>query len=139
MSPPSTAHSVRVLIVSSHPLFGDGLRSLLKERRAAKVEVIGMAASTDEAAAALKTLAPDLVILDYDDEAVNREEFLARFVEGETPMRVVLVSLKETGQVVVYDRRAVAASQVEDWLSGLETHNAAASDQNATGKQGESA
>jgi cytochrome c oxidase subunit 2 len=126
---------VRVLIVSSHPLFGDGLRSLLKERRAAKVEVIGMAASTDEAAAALKTLAPDLVILDYDDEAVNREEFLARFVEGETPMRVVLVSLKETGQVVVYDRRAVAGSQVEDWLSGLETHNAAASDQNVTGKQ----
>ncbi|HKZ69973.1 MAG TPA: cytochrome c oxidase subunit II [Anaerolineales bacterium] len=124
---------MRVLIVSSHPLFGQGLRSLLKERRTAGVEVIGMAANTDEAAAALKTLAPDLVILDYDDEAVNREEFLAHFVEGETPMRVVLVSLKDSGQVVVYDRRAVAASQVEAWLSGLESHTPATGSQSASG------
>ena len=107
----------RVLIVSSHPLFREGLRSLLQERRPG-VEAIGLATSTDEALAALDSLAPDLVIVDHDDEAVNREEFLAHFVEGERAMRVMLVSLKEADRAVVYDRRTLTASQVEDWLGG---------------------
>ena len=109
----------RVLIVSSHPLFGAGLRSLLQERQAPNVEVVGMAAATDAALAALASLKPDIVIVDHDDKAVNREEFLARFVEGASPLRVVLVSLKETGPAVVYDRRSLAVSQVEEWLGGI--------------------
>ncbi len=113
----------RVLLVSSHPLFSEGLRSLLQGRRATPVEVVGMAASTDEAVAALETLAPDLVILDYDDKAVNRKEFLARFVEGDRPMRVVLVSLKEGGEVVAYDRRTLAPTQAEDWLEASIAEN----------------
>ncbi|MBM4425068.1 MAG: response regulator transcription factor [Chloroflexi bacterium] len=121
MTLPPTARPRCALIVSSHPLFGEGLRSLLKERQSAKVEVVGMAASTDEAVSVMNTLAPDLVIVDYDDEAVNREEFLARFVVGETPMRMVLMSLRKAGQVVVYDRRVVAASQVDGWLDGVES------------------
>lgn len=115
---------MRVLIVSSHRLFGDGLRSLLKGRQS--VEVVGMAASADEARIAMQRLTPDLVIVDYDDAAVNREEFLARFIEGRAPMRAVLVSLNETGQAVVYDRRAVAAAEIEDWFSGIETRQAPA-------------
>jgi len=35
----------RVLIVSSHPLFGQGLRSLLQERVAPTAEVVGLAAA----------------------------------------------------------------------------------------------
>jgi|CXWL01.1.fsa_nt_gi chemotaxis response regulator CheB len=113
---PPAAPPRRALIVSSHPLFGEGLRSLLKERQSARVEVAAIAASTDEAVSALTTLAPDLVIVDYDDEVINREQFLARFVEGEAPMRLMLVSLKEGGEAVVYDRRTLAPAQMEDWL-----------------------
>jgi chemotaxis response regulator CheB len=116
MISPLAAPPRRVLIVSSHPLFSEGLRSLLKERWSARVEVAGIAVSTDEAALALTTLAPDLVIVDYDDEVINREEFLARFVEGEAPMRLMLVSLKEGGNAVLYDRRALAPTQMENWL-----------------------
>ncbi len=82
-----------------------------------------MAASTDEAVSALTTLAPDLVIVDYDDEVINREQFLARFVEGEAPMRLMLVSLKEGGEAVVYDRRTLAPTQVEDWLEASTAEN----------------
>lgn len=116
MISPSAAPPRRALIVSSHPLFGEGLRSLLKERRPARVEVVGIAVSTDEAASALTTLTPDLVIVDYDDEVINREEFLARFVESEAPMRLMLVSLKEGGNAVLYDRRTLAPTQMENWL-----------------------
>lgn len=76
-----------------------------------------MVSNIEDALEALRTLHPDLVIVDYDDDRVNREEFLARFVEGEGRLRVVLLSLKEGGdEAIVYDRRTMAASQIEDWL-----------------------
>ena len=105
----------RVLIASSHPLFGQGLRSLLESRQRA-VEIIGVVSNIDEAVDALDTSAPDLVIVDYDDELLNRDEFLAKFVEGEKKLRVVLLSLSDAEQALVYDRRAMAAAQIDDWL-----------------------
>jgi cytochrome c oxidase subunit 2 len=106
----------RVLIASSHPLFGQGLRSLLKERHQTGVKVVGMVSNLDEALTALDKLDPDLIIVDYDDEVLNRDEFLARFVEGEKKLRVVLLSLQSGRDAVVYDRRTLAAAQIDDWL-----------------------
>lgn len=111
---------LRILIASSHPLFAQGINSLLQKRPEMDTKVVGMVSTIDEALAALKKLQPDLVIVDYDDDQVNREEFLARFVEGEGRLRVVLFSLKEGGdEAIVYDRRTMAASQIEDWLDGF--------------------
>ena len=110
---------LRILIASSHPLFSQGINSLLAKRQEMDTEVVGMVSTIDEALEAIESLLPDLVIVDYDDIQVNREEFLARFVEGEGRLRVVLFSLKEGGdQAIVYDRRTMAASQIEDWLEG---------------------
>jgi DNA-binding NarL/FixJ family response regulator len=106
----------RVLIASSHPLFGQGLRSLLQERGGAGVEILGMVSNLDEALKAIEKLNPDLVIVDYDDRALNRDEFLARFVEGERKMRLVLISLQSGRDALIYDRRSLAASQITDWL-----------------------
>ena len=106
----------RVLIASSHPLFGQGLRSLLQERSQAGVEVVGIVANLEEALEALEKLHPDLVIVDYDDENMNRDEFLARFVEGKRKLRVVLLSLQSGKDALVYDRRTLAASQIDNWL-----------------------
>jgi cytochrome c oxidase subunit 2 len=83
MSEPEKNRPQRVLIASSHALFGQGLRSLLESRKPADVEVIGVVSSMEEAIQALEAYNPDLVIVDYDDEILNRDEFLARFVEGE--------------------------------------------------------
>lgn len=107
----------RVLIASSHPLFAEGIRGLLSTHQQADVEVVGLVSTIEEALDALNILKPDMVIVDYDDERVNREEFLARFVESEGRLRVILLSLLEGGQeAIVYDRRTMAASQIDDWL-----------------------
>lgn len=106
----------RVLIASSHALFGQGLRRLLEERKATGVEVVSMVSNLEETLAALDRLDPDLIIVDYDDKKLNREEFLARFVEGEKKLRVVLLSLQSAQEAVVYDRRTMAAAQIDDWL-----------------------
>jgi chemotaxis response regulator CheB len=105
----------RVIIISSHPLFGQGLRSLLHER--AETVVVDVFSNVEEAIRTIDLLPPDLVIVDYDDERVNRDEFLAHFLEGGRQLRVVLLSLKEGGShATVYDRRMLSATQIEDWL-----------------------
>jgi cytochrome c oxidase subunit 2 len=107
----------RVLIASSHPLFAEGLRGLLQKRPQGDAIIVGLAATIEEALSALREHRPDLVIVDYDDKIFNRDEILARFVEGEGRLRVVLLSLGEGGdEAIVYDRRTMAASQIEDWL-----------------------
>jgi cytochrome c oxidase subunit 2 len=116
MSQPDLTKSRRVLIASSHALFGQGLRSLLQERKEAGVEIVGMVSNLEEALQALDRLDPDLIVVDYDDEKLNRDEFLARFVEGEKKLRVVLLSLQSPQAAIVYDRRTMAAHQIDDWL-----------------------
>jgi len=108
----------RVLIVSSHPLFGQGLKLLLQNRPEADVQVVGIVSSIDSAMSTLEQQAVDLIVVDYDDDKVNKEEFLARFVGGDHSLRVVLFSLKEGGsEAIVYDRRTMVASQINDWLN----------------------
>jgi chemotaxis response regulator CheB len=106
----------RILIASGHSLFGHGLRNLLLEQHGAKIEVVGIVANIEEALVALESLDPDVIVVDYDDEMLNRDEFLARFVEGEKKLRVVLLSLQNPDEALVYDRRSMAASQIDDWL-----------------------
>ena len=105
MNVASQLQNRRVLIASNHALFAQGLRSLLRERQAEGVEVVGVVSNLDEAMAALDKLHPDLIIVDYDDDVLNRDEFLARFVEGEGKLRVVLLSLQGGSEALVYDRR----------------------------------
>jgi DNA-binding NarL/FixJ family response regulator len=117
MENPDQTQPWRILIVSSHPLFGKGLRKILGARPNSNLQVMGIVPDIDQALQLLETSQPDLVILDYDDEHVNRQIFLQHFVEGERRLRVVLLSLKEGGsQAVVYDRRILVASQIDAWL-----------------------
>ena len=116
MDPANPKNPQRVLIASSHALFGQGLRSLLEARKGSNVEVVGVVSSLEEAIAVLVKLNPDLVVVDYDDERLNREEFLAHFVEGDKKLRMVLLSLQDGGEAIVYDRRALAATQIDDWF-----------------------
>jgi cytochrome c oxidase subunit 2 len=107
----------RVLIASANPLFGEGLRKVYGESWGDKAVVVGVSATLDETLFALETLHPDLVIVDHDDRAINRDEFLSRFVTGEAPMQVVLVSLRKTEPVVIYNRRKLSSAQAIDWLN----------------------
>ena len=116
MHEPGIEQSRRVLIASSHPLFGQGLRNLLQLRQGDRVKVVGVVSTLDQILKALPELTPDLLIVDYDDEALNRDEVLARFVESENKLRLVLLSLQSSQDAIVYDRRTLSASQIDNWL-----------------------
>jgi len=87
------------------------------ERWEGRASIVGMPTDMVEALNALEVETPDLVIVDYDDKNINRVEFLNQFVTGKTPMQVMLVSLQESGHVVVYDRRTLTSAQAENWLN----------------------
>jgi cytochrome c oxidase subunit 2 len=106
----------RVLIASANPLFRDGLQKVYVKKWGSTAELVGITASVDETMSALEELKPDLVIVDHDDTAISRSEFLDRFVAGKSSIKVVLVSLNEAGQVVVYDRRQMTSEQAEEWF-----------------------
>jgi DNA-binding NarL/FixJ family response regulator len=110
--------SHRVLIVSSHSLFSEGLTSLIRQHQPSKISVVGSASDPENFKALLKKHSPDLVIVDHSDDLI-RKEVLTHFVDGDDPLRVVVVSLREAGHVTVYDRRVSRAMAVEDWLSDL--------------------
>lgn len=106
----------RILIISANPLFREGLLRLYAERWGEKSASVRLLTTLKEALPALETC-PDLVIVDYDDTTIQREIFMKSFLAGESPMQVMLVSLQESGQVVVYDRRTMTFAQAEHFLS----------------------
>ncbi len=107
----------RVLIVSANPLFRDGLRNLYASKWQGKAEIIGTPATMSDTIVALENQEPDLVIVDFDDRTIDQVEFLNQFVTGSSPMQVVLVSLGESGEVLLYDRKRLTPAQVDHWLS----------------------
>jgi cytochrome c oxidase subunit II len=110
-----TTHPLRrVLIVSANPLFREGLRKVYAERWESKAFIAGMATTMNEALNALKHHQPDLVIVDYDDKTINRAEFLEHFVSDEAPMQVMLVSLGQSGEVLIYDRKRLTPAPGRD-------------------------
>jgi cytochrome c oxidase subunit II len=110
----------RVLIASANPLFARGLEKMVIQRWSGRGVEVRQANSMEAALAQLDTWQPDLLIVDYDDVSrpgsIQREAFLNRFFSGDRPMQVMLVSLGESGEIVVYDRRTLTPAQAEDWL-----------------------
>ena len=116
MSQPTLPRPRRVIIASANPLFREGLRKTYATQWGERAVIVGTPATMEETLTSLETLRPDLVIVDYDDTKINREEFLERFVEGESPMQVVLVSLGSSETVALYQRKRLTAAQAEAWL-----------------------
>jgi cytochrome c oxidase subunit 2 len=107
----------RVLIASANPLFAKGLEKIYGEHWGKGAVELSLANSMGETLTRLESWNPDLVIVDYDDRTIHREEFLTHFIVGDRPMQVMLVSLQASGEVVVYDRRTMTPAQAGDWLS----------------------
>jgi cytochrome c oxidase subunit II len=106
----------RVLIASANPLFARGLQKMVAQRWEGRGVEFRIAESMEEAAAVLEDWQPNFVIVDYDDHTIHRAAFLSHFISGDRPMQVMLVSLRASGEVVVYDRRTLTPAQAEDWL-----------------------
>src|SRR5437773_7123699 len=83
---------MRILIADDHPLFRDGLRSLLEARG---IDVVGEARNGREAVEQTKRLRPDVVLMDLNMPELGGLE-ATRLISAELPdVKVVVLTASE--------------------------------------------
>jgi DNA-binding NarL/FixJ family response regulator len=101
MSPP-----IRVLIADDHPLFRGGLRALLES--IADTEVVGEAATGEEAVDAALSLLPDVVVMDINMPGLNGIDATRRILDEAKNINVLVMTMHDDDEAVFAAIRAGA-------------------------------
>ncbi len=102
--------STRVLLADDHTLFRYGLRAMLSS--VPEFEVVGEAATGEEAVARAAELRPDVVLLDIKMPGVNGIEATRRILESNPRVGVVVLTMFEEDDSVFAAMRAGARGYV---------------------------
>ena len=106
----------RVLIASANPLFRDGLQKVYIQKWSKALNWWGLHHPWTKQWRLWRSSSPIWSLLIMTILRLSQSEFLDRFVKRKSSIKVVLVSLNEAGQVVVYDRRQMTSEQAEEWF-----------------------
>ena len=102
--------TLRILVAEDHPLFRKGMISLLSS--VSEFEVVGEAATGEEAVAHAAELQPDVVLMDLQMPNVNGIEATRRIVQESPSVRVLVVTLFEDDDSVFMALKAGARGYV---------------------------
>ena len=102
--------TLRILVAEDHPLFRKGMISLLTS--VTEFEVVGEAATGEEAVARATDLQPDVVLMDLQMPEVNGIEATRMIVQESPSVRVLVVTLFEDDDSVFMALRAGARGYV---------------------------
>lgn len=97
---------IRVLIADDHPVFRDGLASLLEPNP--DIEVVARAADGAEAVALVAELRPDVVVMDLQMPVLNGIEATRRIVSEHPDVRVLVFTMGEDDGTLLSAVRAGA-------------------------------
>ncbi len=114
--------AIRVLIVDDHPLFRDGIRSLLETLPDA--EPVGEAADGRIAVELAATLEPDVVLMDLHLPVMNGIEATRRIVAARPAVAVLVLSMSDDDESVFAAMRAGARGYVLKGADHEEIHRA---------------
>jgi DNA-binding NarL/FixJ family response regulator len=106
----------RIFIISDHLMFGYGLECLLLKEKAG--EVVGRGTTLEEAATSLKTLQPDVIIVDDDERSLATIVELLRMVSRNPGLKVIQVSL-QSNNLYIYQALHTQVQSVADLVEAL--------------------
>jgi DNA-binding NarL/FixJ family response regulator len=102
----SPVDTLRVLIADDHLIFRDGLRALLAS--GPDTELVGEAATGEDAVALASSLQPDVVLMDLQMPGLNGIEATRRIVQESPHIRVLVITMFEDDNSVLAAMRAGA-------------------------------
>jgi two-component system response regulator DegU len=82
---------IRIFIVDDHPMFRQGLRQTIQGDP--RFELIGEAEDGEAAIKSIKTLQPDLAVLDINLPNISGLDVAAKLREAECPTRLVVLTM----------------------------------------------
>lgn len=98
-----------VVLADDHPVFRDGLRALLTS---VEIEVVGEAATGDEAVTLTLAMRPDVVVMDLHMPEVNGIEATAALATSDSGARVLVLSMLDDDDSIFAALRAGASGYV---------------------------
>jgi DNA-binding NarL/FixJ family response regulator len=104
------SEKIRVLICDDHPLFRDGMHGLLDS--VPETEVVGEAASGEEAITLAENLQPDVILMDIKMPGVNGLQAMREILHTSPHIRILIVSMLEDDDSVFAAMRAGASGYV---------------------------
>src|SRR5215212_2805034 len=102
--------TLRILVAEDHPLFRRGMISLLSS--VPEFEVVGEAATGEEAVVRAAQLQPDVILMDLQMPQVNGIEATRRILQESPSVRILVVTLFEDEDSVFMALRAGARGYV---------------------------
>jgi two-component system response regulator DegU len=114
---------MRVLIVDDHPVTRDGMRSAMAA--SGEVEVVGEAASGEEAVEAVKKLEPDVVFMDVRMPGMGGIEATSEIRDACPDTKVILFTVEESRTAIADAIRAGVSGYLLKDVSASELIQAA--------------
>ena len=101
---------LRILIADDHPLVRSGLRALLMATD--DLEVVGEAATGEEAVTLASSLSPDVIVMDLRMPGINGIEATRHIVQANPRIRILVVTLFEDDDSLFAALRAGARGYI---------------------------
>ena len=107
----------RIFMLSSHPLFSQGVESLLRQETG--LEIVGRETDMDKAIERIKELQPDVVILDSGDPACDLTPAVMRILREGVGAKVIGLNLQDN-TMCIYRGEQRVVEEVKDLVEAIE-------------------